>query len=72
MTLLSDLARKTPSEPAGGEGTLHLSPAFMVLPFSIALQFFQIPFLCLHQLGSAALDGQSARLTGRCQRNTEG
>ncbi|AEV37528.1 hypothetical protein PSE_3020 [Pseudovibrio sp. FO-BEG1] len=39
-----------------------------VLPFSIALQFFQIPFLCLHQLGSAVLEGQSARLPRRRQR----
>ncbi|WP_041768541.1 hypothetical protein [Pseudovibrio sp. FO-BEG1] len=68
MTLLSDLARKTTREPACGEGGLHLSPAMAVLPFSIALQFFQIPFLCLHQLGSAVLEGQSARLPRRRQR----
>ncbi|KZL06012.1 hypothetical protein [Pseudovibrio sp. Ad26] len=70
MRSSSDAARKTSGKPASGEGALHLSPAMALLPFSIVLQFFQIPFLCLHQLGSAVLDGQSARLPRRCQRNT--
>ncbi|KZL18443.1 hypothetical protein [Pseudovibrio sp. WM33] len=70
MRSSSDPSGKTPGKPAGGEGALHLSPAMALLPFSIALQFFQIPFLCLHQLSSAALDRQSARLPRRCQRNT--
>ncbi|MFS8181369.1 hypothetical protein ACMG4P_07380 [Pseudovibrio denitrificans] len=68
MRLASETTSKTTGEPAGGEGGLHLSPAMAVLPFSIALQFFQIPFLCLHQLGSAVLEGQSARLPRRRQR----
>ncbi|KZL02292.1 MULTISPECIES: hypothetical protein [unclassified Pseudovibrio] len=53
------------------------SPALALLPISVAFQLFQIPFLCLHQLGSAAWSDpsrgsgsgrQSARLPERCQR----
>ncbi len=53
------------------------SPAFALLPMSVALHLFQIPFLCLHQLSSAAWSDpsrgsgcgrQSARLPERCHR----